>query len=167
MGSLDIRQVTTMVEIESTGKILRSDRSEAGFSLIEVMIAAAILTVGLVAIVAVAAYVSRTNATSNILNVLATTAQDQADKMRNLTWSVTSTDAKLAVGGNLDYSLADDSHRTQVTNTPAGTLNVSWKVASGPGTIGDMRTITIKAVQVNPPSRLAQGVTITTIVAQN
>jgi prepilin-type N-terminal cleavage/methylation domain-containing protein len=167
MGSLDIRQGTTMVEIESTGKTLRSDRSEAGFTLIETMIAAAILTVGLVAIVGVAAYVSRTNATSNILNVLATTAQDQADKMRNLTWNVVSSDPKLAVGGNLDYNLADDTHRSQVTNTPAGTLNISWKVANGPGTTGDMRTITIKAVQVNPPSRLAQGVTITTIVAQN
>ena len=167
MGSLEMRQVKAMAEIEPINKSSRRDRSEAGFSLIEVMIAAAILTVGLVAIVAISAYVSRTNATSNILNVLATTAQDQADKLRNLTWSVTSTDAKLAVGGNLDYSLSDASHRTQVTNTPAGTLNVSWKVANGPGTTGDMRTVTIKAVQVNPPSRLAQGVTITTIVSQN
>ena len=156
-----------MAETESRGKMARSDQREDGFSLIELMFASVILTLGLVSVVGIAVYVSRTNSTSSILNVLATTVQDQADKLRNLTWNTVTTDSKLTVGGNTDYSASDNNHRTQITDTPAGTINVSWKVVSGPGTIGDTRTVTIKAVQVNSPSRLAQGVTITMIVAQN
>jgi hypothetical protein len=57
----------------------------------------------------------------------------------------------------VDYASSDTNHRTTIADTPAGTLNVSWKVLAGPATTGDMRTITIKVVQVNAPARLAAG----------
>jgi prepilin-type N-terminal cleavage/methylation domain-containing protein len=148
-------------------KFLRAGRSESGFSLIEMMIAVTVISVGLVSVAGVSVYVSRTNSTSNILSVLATVAQDQADKLRLLTWDVVTEDSKLTVGGNINYGSSDNNHRATVTSASAGTINVSWKVAVGPGTIGDLRTITIKAVQVNPPSRFADGVTVSMIVCKN
>ena len=140
---------------------------ERGFSLIELMVAIAVILFGLVSIVGVSAYVSRANSTSNTLSVLATAAQDQADKMRGAIWSNTFEDPKLTIGGDLDYASSDANHRTTVTNTPAGDLNVSWKVVAGPATTGDMRTATIRVVQVNAPPRMADGFSVTIIVAQN
>src|SRR5262245_58199419 len=140
--------------------------SERGFSLIELMVAIAVITFGLVSIVGISAYVSRANSTSNTLSVIATAAQDQADKLRSAIWSTAYQDPKLTIGGNLDYASSDTSHRTTVTDSPAGTLNVSWKVVAGPATTGDMRTVTIKVVQVNAPPRLADGFSITLIISQ-
>ena len=37
---------------------------------------------------------------------------------------------------------------------------------AGPGTTGDMRTVTIKVVQVNPPARLSEGAVVTMIISQ-
>ena len=149
-----------------------SGDNESGFSMIEMMIAICVVSFGLVSIVGVSAYVSRTNATSNILGVLTTTAQDQADKLRGAIWSTGTEDPKLTVGGDVNYGSSDDNHRATLVDTPAdplpaGTLNISWKVVAGPGTTGDMRTITIKVVQVNAPERLAAGITITMIISRD
>jgi len=142
-------------------------RNERGFSLVETMIAATVITVGLVAVAGVSIYVSRTNSTSNTKSVLATAAQDQADTLRKLIWDQVTEAAQLTVGGDVNYNSADADHRTQFTNTPAGDLNISWKVAAGPGTTGDLRTATIHVVQVNPPRQFASGVTITMLISKN
>lgn len=135
--------------------------------MIEMMIAVTVISVGLVSVAGVSVYVSRTNSTSNILSVLAIVAQDQADKTRLLIWNVTTEDAKITVGGNLDYNSSDTNHRATVMSASAGAINVSWKVVEGPGTTGDLRTVTIKAVQVNPPRRFANGVTVSMIICKN
>ena len=145
----------------------RANDRERGFSLIELMVAIAVITFGLVSIVGISAYVSRANTTSNTLSVLATAAQDQADILRGAIWNTVFQDPRLTVGGDLDYDSCDANHRTTITDTPAGTLNVSWKVVAGPATTGDMRTITIKVVQVNAPARLAEGFSVTIIVSQS
>jgi prepilin-type N-terminal cleavage/methylation domain-containing protein len=139
---------------------------ESGFSMIEMLVAICVITFGLVSIAGVSAYVSRTNATSNTLGVLNTTAQDQADRLHSAIWNIATEDPKLAVGGDVNYGSSDANHRATITDSPAGTLNISWKVAAGPGTTGDMRTITIKVVQVNPPARLSEGVTVTMMISQ-
>lgn len=140
--------------------------NETGFSMIEMLIAICVISFGLVSIVGVSAYVSRTNAVSNTLGVLNTTAQDQADKLRGAIWSTGTEDPKLTVGGDLDYSSSDDNHKATIADTPAGPLNISWRIVAGPATTGDLRTITIKVVQVNPPARLSEGITVTMIVSQ-
>jgi prepilin-type N-terminal cleavage/methylation domain-containing protein len=146
---------------------LPQSRGDRGFSLIELMIAVTVLTVGLVSIVGMSVSVSRANSTSNILSVLATTAQEQADKLRLAVWTTTTEDPKLTLGGDINYSSSNSNHRTTVTGTPAGTLNVSWKVSTGPGTKDDVRTVTIKVVQDIPARGLANGITVTMIVYQN
>lgn len=150
-----------------TNRHPEAQRNEEGFSLIELMVAIVVITFGLVSIVGISAYVSRANSTSNTLSVLATAAQDQADILRGAIWSTAFQDPKLTIGGNLDYASSDTNHRVAISDTPAGTLNVSWKVIAGPATTGDMRTITIKVVQVNAPERLADGFSVTIIVSQS
>jgi prepilin-type N-terminal cleavage/methylation domain-containing protein len=146
---------------------LRTHRGEQGFSLIELMVAISVITFGLVSIVGISAYVSRANSTSNTLSVIATAAQDQADKLRGAIWTSAFEDPKLTVGGNLEYASSDTSHRATVADSPAGTLNISWKVVAGPATTGDMRTITIRVVQVNAPDRLAEGFSVTIIISKS
>ncbi|MFL6212939.1 MAG: prepilin-type N-terminal cleavage/methylation domain-containing protein [Blastocatellia bacterium] len=142
-------------------------RNERGFSLIEMMIAATVITVGLVAVAGVSAYISRTNSTSNIMSILATVAQDQADTMRNLTWDQLTEAAQLrTTGGSTVYASADNNHRTQLTGTPAGDLNISWQVTDGPGTTSDLRTVTIRVVQVNAPPQFSAGYTLTLLISK-
>jgi prepilin-type N-terminal cleavage/methylation domain-containing protein len=140
--------------------------SEGGFSLIELMIAVAVIVTGLVSLAAMSAYVSRANSTSNTISVLATSAQGQADKLSMAIWDQVGEDSTIAVGGDVSFDASDAYHRTTITSTPAGTLNVSWKVVAGPSATGDMRTITIKAVQVDAPARLGNGVTVSMIICQ-
>jgi len=155
--------------LSKTGKDARTWRGEGegGFTLIEIMIAAVVLMVGLVSVVGISAYVSRLNSTSNTINVLVSNAQDEADKIRNLLWSDVTEDPKLTIGGSLDYASCDNNHREQVTDTPAGNVNICWQVADGPGTTGDLRTITVRVVQEGGPDRLSAGVVITTIVSKS
>ena len=156
-----------LAKTRPTNKLPQVNGTERGFSLVELMVAIAVITFGLVSIVGISVYVSRANSTSNTLNVLATAAQDQADKLRGAIWNTTTEDPKLTVGGDVNYDSSNTSHRTTITDTPAGTLNVSWKVLAGPATTGDMRTITIKVVQVNAPARLADGISVTLIVSRS
>jgi hypothetical protein len=51
-------------------------------------------------------------------------------------------------------------------STPAGDLNISWRVTAGPGTTGDLRTITIHVVQVNAPPQFSAGYTLTLLVSK-
>ena len=156
-----------LAETRPANKLPEVNGTERGFSLIELMVAIAVITFGLVSIVGISVYVSRANSTSNTLSVLATAAQDQADKLRGAIWNTATEDPKLTIGGDVNYASSNTSHRTTITDTPAGTLNVSWKVLAGPATTGDMRTITIKVVQENAPPRLADGITVTLIVSQS
>lgn len=146
---------------------LDAGTSERGFSLIELMIAISVIVIGLISIAAMSAYVSRANSTSNTISVLATSAQGQADRLSLAVWDQVTEDSAITAGGDVNFDTSDANHRTTMTDTAAGTLNVSWKVIAGPSATGDMRTITIKAVQVNAPARLANGVTVSMIICQN
>jgi type II secretory pathway pseudopilin PulG len=75
--------------------------TDAGFSIIEMLIAISVIVFGLVSIVGISAYVSRTNSTSATINVLAAAAQDQVDRLRTARWTRTYTDPMLAVGGSV------------------------------------------------------------------
>jgi len=74
---------------------------ESGFSMIEMIIAIAVVTFGLVSIVGISVYVSRANSTSATLNVLAAAAQDQVDRLRTARWTTLTTDPMLTVGGSV------------------------------------------------------------------
>jgi prepilin-type N-terminal cleavage/methylation domain-containing protein len=144
----------------------RADRKERGFTLVEVMIAMVVLTVGLISVVGISGYVSRANTVSNGMSVLATAAQDQIDRMRAIVWTInTDNDPRLWVGGSLDDN--EEDHFEIAEDTAAGDLIVRWRVVEGPGTTGDMRTITVRVVQEFAPPLLQEGYTVTTIISRS
>ena len=82
-------------------EVLQPVDSQSGFSIIEMLIAIVVVTVGLVSVVGISAYVSRTNSLSATLNVLAAAGQDQVDRLRTAKWTSTYTDPVLEVGGSV------------------------------------------------------------------
>ncbi|MEW6129473.1 MAG: prepilin-type N-terminal cleavage/methylation domain-containing protein [Acidobacteriota bacterium] len=154
---------------------------ETGFSVIEVLIAIVVLSVGLVSIVAVSAYISRSNNISNHKNVLGAAAQDQVDRLRSTVWSRNSEHPTVSIGGALTTTTAasagqnsttpylytldpNNPHHATIANTPIGDLDVSWVVRQG-GT-ADMRYVTIKILQMNPIPQMRNGMTVTTILTR-
>jgi prepilin-type N-terminal cleavage/methylation domain-containing protein len=87
-------------------KAFRSEtgNNESGFSMIEMLIAMVVVTVGLVSIVGISVYVSRANSTSNEISVLAAAAQDQVDRIRTAVWTATAEDPMITVGGTIAMS---------------------------------------------------------------
>ena len=80
----------------------RNSDNECGFSIIEMLVAIVVLTVGLVSIVGISVYVSRANSTSNEINVLAAAAQDQVDRIRTAVWTRTTEDPIISLGGSIE-----------------------------------------------------------------
>lgn len=99
-------------------------RREAGFSMIELLIAIVVITFGLVSIVGISAYVSRANAISATLNVLASAAQDQVDRLRTARWNRTFTDPMLTVGGSVPYVSSSSMPESPILNPTR--VNVAW-----------------------------------------
>ena len=105
--------------------------SESGFSMIELLIAMAVILIGLMSIVGISAYVSRANYTSNTLNVLAAAAQDQVDRLRTAVWNTSSEDPSLAVGGSVALAALtpDSPDSTMSASLTSPLLEQGWLVA--------------------------------------
>jgi prepilin-type N-terminal cleavage/methylation domain-containing protein len=134
--------------------------NESGFTLIELMIAMVVLTLGLVSIVGMSTYVARANADSNITSVLATAAQTQIDQLKGSTWTVYSCDPGLQVGGSLTSNATN--YYTTVSGTAAGNLVVRWQVAQG-GTV-DYRYVTVNVSLAVYSADFPNGLTVSTII---
>ena len=134
--------------------------NESGFTLIELMIAMVVLTLGLVSIVGVSTYVSRANSDSNITSVFATTAQTQIDQLKSATWTIYSCDPALQVGGSVTSNTT--GYYTTVSGTPAGDLIVRWQVAQG-GT-ADYRYLTVNVSLSVYSADFPNGLTVSTII---
>jgi prepilin-type N-terminal cleavage/methylation domain-containing protein len=180
-----------MTNPDSDTQLLPDGHGEKGFSMIEMLIAIVVITVGLVALVAISVHVSRANSASNNLNVLAATAQDQVDRLRTAIWTLNKIDPMLEVGGSLapasvtpladgrqqalavassqansyTYTLGQDNHSAVVSNTPVGNLNISWQVRQGE--VPNMRYVTIRIVQADMPPGKASEFVVSTIICRN
>ena len=84
--------------------------NEKGFTLLEILIAMTILSVGLLALAEMTVYVIRSNTAGNKITGATVLAQDKLEKLRNLSY----TDAQLddADSDNTDYD-------TNIHSTPA------------------------------------------------
>ena len=68
-------------------------------------------------------------------------------------------------GGNYTYTLdPENPHHATATGTAAGDLNINWQVRQG--ATADLRYVTIRVVQIDPPPLLADGITVTTIIVR-
>ena len=69
-------------------------------------------------------------------------------------------------GGNYTYTLdPNNAHHATASGTPVGDLNINWEVRNG--AIPDLRYVTIRVVQIDPPPLLSAGITVTTIIVRN
>jgi len=99
-----------------------SSQREGGFSVIETLIAIAVVAFGLVSVAGISAYVSRANSTSNSLNVLAAAAQDQVDRLRTASWTPATENPMITVGGYLSSSHTS-SYASSDTRTASPSAN--------------------------------------------
>lgn len=84
----------------------------------------------------------------------------------NPTPTPTPTPTPMPDGVTYTYTLDPaNPHHATAAGTPVGDLNINWQVRQG--ATADVRYITINVVQVNAPSNLADGLTVTTIIVRN
>ena len=108
-------------------------RGEAGFSLVETMIASLVLTVGLVGLLQLLAVATVMHSDARHATTATLLAQAKIDELmkKNLT-----TAAAVQVGGDLDANV------TNYFDTPESGVTRRWVVAAGP--VANTRLLTVK-----------------------
>lgn len=129
-------------------------RGEAGFTLVEVMIATVVLTVGLVGIAQLLAVstVMHVNArqTTNGTHLL----QDKVEELAKLNFG---TDPRIQVGGSLTANVAN------FNDAPAAGVTRRWLVEAGPAGNPQLRRLTVRII--NTGARHQQR-DLTTVIRQ-
>ena len=97
-------------------------RTEAGFTLIEALVAMVVLSFGLIAITNLMLVAASSNTVANQSTAAASVASQELDRLRALPYSNT----LLASGGDLDNDVANYSN---VTNVPGvGQIRTRWAI---------------------------------------
>ena len=103
--------------------------TECGFTLIEVMIALAIFSIGILAVWAMQVTSTKSNTTSRNLSIASVCASDQLERLVKLPYS----DANLTAGTHTPAQTSDgiDNNFNGIVDEPgeSGSLRVSWAVA--------------------------------------
>jgi type II secretory pathway pseudopilin PulG len=126
---------------------------EDGFTLVEVLIATLVMTIGMMAIAALLAVTTQMHLGARESMRSTRIAQDKIDELLKLTFS---TNPAIAVGGSLDSDEADHS------DAPETGITVRWLVAAGP--TDDTRYLTVRVV--NTHSQQYRQTDLTTIIRQ-
>lgn len=127
--------------------------SDAGFTLVEALVATLVLTVGLLAIAALLAVTAQMHVGSRESARSTRIAQDKVDELLKRTFS---TDPSIAPGGSLD----DDEDN--YSESPETGVNVRWVVADGP--TDDTRWLTVRVV--NTHSQHYRNTDVKTLIRQ-
>jgi type II secretory pathway pseudopilin PulG len=126
---------------------------DGGFTLIEVLIATLVMTIGMLAIAAMLAVTTQMHIGARESARSTRLAQDKIDELLKLTFS---SNPAIAVGGSLDSN--DDNHY----ETPMTGVTVRWAVADGP--TDDTRLLTVRVV--NMRSHHYRQTNLATIIRQ-
>ena len=115
-------------------KRLGGDR---GFSLVEVLVAMLILTIGMIAIAALLAVTTQMAMGARKAARSTRLAQDKIDELMKLNFT---TAPAVAIGGDLTQDVANYSE------TPADGITLRWAVVAGP--TDDLRVLTLRVVNL-------------------
>lgn len=110
---------------------------DRGFTLIEVLIAIAVLTIGLLAIGSVQISAIRGNDTGKMMSQASSFAADQMERLLALDF----TDAALNDTGG---GAAAAAPRTE------GAYSISWSIDDNPGGTANLKLITVTVTSINP-----------------
>jgi prepilin-type N-terminal cleavage/methylation domain-containing protein len=139
---------------------LRPIDSERGFTLIEVLIATVIMTVGLVALAQMMAITVRMQMLGRNETIAVRTAQQKLDELVSFQ-SQWTTAPQIAIGGDLDTDAQDYS------DTVAG-FRRRWRVVAGPvdpiSDPGDLRIVTVRVIPQTADTRLAATIELTSML---
>ncbi len=120
--------------------------ASAGFTLIELMVAVFILTVGLVGVAGVMASTIQRQIRTSSRIVMTTLAESKIEELRAYSMIGAADTSQVAMGGSLDSSETDHS---DVLASPSGVqYNRRWTVGAGPA---GTRAVTVR---VTPVTRL-------------
>jgi len=129
---------------------------DAGFTLIEVLISALVLTIGLLAIAALLAVTTQMQIGAREAARSTRLAQDKVDELMKLNFS---TAPEVAVGGDLAANVANHS---ETLPSPLTGITLRWAVAAGP--TDDTRVLTLRIVNLR--AQQYRQTDLTTIIRQ-
>ncbi len=126
--------------------------SEKGFTLVEVLVATVVLTIGLVGIAALLAVTTEMHLGAREAARSTRLAQDKFDELMKLDFA----EPAVSVGGSLD------SNEANYFDEPTTGITVRWLVADGP--TNDTRIVTVRVL--NEKARKYRRSDLSTIVRQ-
>ena len=135
-------------ETQSAGPL-----GEDGFTLVEVLIATLVMTVGMLAVAALLAVTTQMHIGARESARSTRIAQDKVDELLKLTFS---SNPRISVGGSLDADVNNHSE------TPMTGVTVRWVVADGP--TDDTRLLTVRVVNLR--SQHYRNTDLATIIRQ-
>jgi type II secretory pathway pseudopilin PulG len=121
------------------GDVTVSRNSEAGFTLVEAMIAIVVLSTGLIAIANLMAVAMASNSIANQSTAAATVASQQLETLKGTQFTT------LAAGGNLAADVAGYASDTTVYGV--GNIHTRWTIAAvaNPEAVGEVLFITVRS----------------------
>jgi prepilin-type N-terminal cleavage/methylation domain-containing protein len=149
---------------------LTPSNNDRGFTVIEVLVAMVILTVGLVSMAELMAVTLRLQQLGRNQTAATRLAQDKIDELMSQNWGGAAPSAQLAVGGSLT---ADVANHFDIPPTFAGSTALSyrrrWVVTNGPDDLpavvaNKLRVITVRVTPVVTDRRTYTPTDLTTIV---
>ena len=125
---------------------------DEGFTLVEVLVATVVMTIGLVGIAALLALTTEMHFGAREAARSTRLAQDKFDELMKLNFSA----PEVAIGGDLD------ANETDYYDQPTTGVTVRWAVAAGP--TDDTRIVTVRVV--NEKARKYRRTDLSTIIRQ-
>ena len=154
--SLVGRAFTARLARRKAAPYVSHQSADRGFSLVEVLIATLVLTIGMIAIAAMLAVTTQMQIGAREAARSTRLAQDKVDELMKLNFT---TNALVAVGGNLD---ADVANHSETLAAPLTGITLRWAVASGP--TSDTRVLTVRVVNLR--AQQYRQTNLTTIIRQ-
>lgn len=122
---------------------IRCSPSEKGFTLLEVIFAISLLSIGLLAVASMQVAAITGNAYANRITEATAHAQDKLEELMSSAYT--------------DAALSDGDHTE--TNPPAG-YNITWEVDDNPGGVNNTKAVTVTVNSDN----LRKEVSLTSVI---